>query len=256
VLEQALADLDPSPEAHGEGALVQVRWWLGDCATARHEPAEAARHWLAAAQVAQHWPEQDDHAVLAHRAAEALDEAGEKLSAELAYERAADLWAEIGDALRQVRATRAWAWAVRNRDVAEASRIMTGATRACEAALADATDPDELAELGVELPETLEQHARVIAEEDEETSRFGGLYEGALDEAAELAARAESLLRDSDDVARWCRSALLAAELAVETGSTARGLDLVAAVEARIQDDEELSGFGGHAGWIREQVTA
>ena len=32
--------------------------------------------------------------------------------------------------------------------------------------------------------------------------------------------------------------------------------DLVAAVEARIQDDEELSGFGGHADWIREQVTA
>jgi tetratricopeptide (TPR) repeat protein len=256
VLEQALADLDPSPEVHGDGALVQVRWWLGDCATARYEPAEAARHWLAAAQVAQHWPEQDDHAVLANLAAEALDKAGQTLSAELAYERAADLWAEIGEALRQIRATRAWAWAVRNRDATEASRIMTGATRACEAALADATDPDELAELRVELPETLEQHARVIAEEDVETGRFGGLYEGALDEAAELAGRAESLLRDSADVARWCRSALLAAELAVETGSTARGLDLVAAVEARIQDDEELSGFGGHAGWIREQVTA
>lgn len=256
VLEQALADLDPSPEVHGDGALVQVRWWLGDCATARYEPAEAARHWLAAAQVAQHWPEQDDHAVLANLAAEALDKAGQTLSAELAYERAADLWAEIGNALRQIRATRAWAWAVRNRDATEASRIMTGATRACEAALADATDPDELAELRVELPETLEQHARVIAEEDVETGRFGGLYEGALDEAAELAGRAESLLRDSADVARWCRSALLAAELAVETGSTARGLDLVAAVEARIQDDEELSGFAGHAGWIREQVTA
>lgn len=256
VLEQALSDLDPSPEVHGDGTLVQVRWWLGDCATARNDHAEAALHWLAAAQVAQHWPEQDDHAVLANLAADALENAGETLSAELAYERAADLWAVVGVPLRQIRATRAWAWTVRNRDVAEASRIMTGATRVCEAALADATDPDEIAALRVELPETLQQHARVIAEEDEETSRFGGLYDGALAEAAELATRAESLLRDADDVARWCRSALLAAELAVETGETARGLDLVAAVEAKIRGDEELSGFGGHAGWIRDQVTA
>ncbi|MFD2025495.1 hypothetical protein [Promicromonospora aerolata] len=256
VLEQALADLDPTPEVHGDGMLVQVRWWLGDCAMTRHDPAEAAKHWLAAAQVAQHWPDQTDHAVLANLAAEALGRAGESMSAELAYERAADLWAEVGDAMRQIRATRAWAWTVRDRDVAEASRIMTGATRVCEAALADATDPDELAELRVELPETLEQHARVIADEDEETSRFGGLYEGALHEAAELATRAESLLRDSDDIARWCRSALLAAELAVENGEAVRGLELVAEVEARIQADDELSGFGGHAGWIRDQITA
>ncbi|MFC8798254.1 hypothetical protein ACFT2C_11025 [Promicromonospora sp. NPDC057138] len=256
VLEQALSDLDPSPEAHGDGMLVQVRWWLGECAMARQEPAEAAKHWLAAAQVAQHWPEQADHAMLANLAAEALDKAGEKLSAELAYERAADLWAEAGDARRQLRATRAWAWAVRGRDAAEASRVMTGATRVCEAALADATDPDELAELRTELPETLEQHARVIADEDLESGRFGGLYDGALAEAAALAGRAEQLLRESDDVARWCRGALLAAELAVESGETARGLELVAAVEAKVDDDEELIGFRGHAGWIRDLVTA
>jgi tetratricopeptide (TPR) repeat protein len=255
VLEQALSDLDPSPEVHGDGMLVQVRWWLGECAMSRHEPAEAAAHWLAAAQVAQHWPEQADHAALANLAAEALARAGESTSAQLAYERAADLWAEVGDSMRQIRATRAWAWAARNRDAAEASRIMTGATRVCEAALADATDPDELSELRLELPETLEQHARVIAEEDVETGRFGGLYDGALEEAAALASRAESLLRHSDDVGRWCRSALLAAELAVESGGTTRGLELVAAVEAKIRDDEELSSFGDHAGWIRDQVA-
>ena len=256
VLEQALSDLDPSPEAHGDGMLVQVRWWLGECAISRHEPAEAAKHWLAAAQTAQHWPEQDDHAMLANLAAEALDKAGEKLSAELAYERAADLWAEVGDARRQLRATRAWAWAVRDRDAAEASRIMTGATRVCEAALADATDPDELAELRTELPETLEQHARVIADEDLDTGRFRGLYDGGLAEAASLAGRTESLLRESGDTARWCRGALLAAELAVESGETARGLELVAAVEAEVDGDEELSGFRSHAGWIRDLVTA
>ena len=256
VLEQALSDLDPSPEVHGDGALVQVRWWLGECAMARHEPAEAAKHRLAAAQVAQHWPEQADHAMLANLAAEALDGAGEKLTAELAYERAADLWAEVGDARRQLRATRAWAWTVRHRDAAEAGRVMTGAIRVCEAALADSTDPDELAELRTELPETLEQHARVIADEDLETGRFRGLYDGALEEAASLADRAESLLRESDDVARWCSGALLAAELAVEAGRTAHGLELVAAVEAKVDDDEELSGFRGHAGWIRDLVTA
>jgi tetratricopeptide (TPR) repeat protein len=256
VLEQALPDLDPSPEAHGDGMLVQVHWWLGECAMHRHEPEEAARHWLAAAQVAQHWPEQEDHAVLATLAAEALDRAGEKPSAELAYEQAADLWAGLGDSRRQLRTTRARAWAARDRDAIEAGRIMTGATRVCEAALADATDPDELAELRVELPETLVQHARVIAAEDAETGRFHGLYEGALEEAASLADRAESLLRESDDVARWCRSALLAAELAVESRAPGRGLELVAAVEARIDGDEELSGFRGHVGWIRDLVTA
>ncbi|WP_454854498.1 hypothetical protein [Promicromonospora soli] len=133
---------------------------------------------------------------------------------------------------------------------------MTGATRVCEAALADATDPDELAELRTELPETLEQHARVIADEDLDTGRFRGLYDGGLPEAASLAGRAESLLRESGDTARWCRAALLAAELAVESGETARGLELVAAVEAKVDGDEELSGFRGHAGWIRDLVTA
>jgi tetratricopeptide (TPR) repeat protein len=256
VLEQALSDLDPAPERHGEGLLVQVRWWLGECAMNRHEPAEAAEHWLAAAQVAQHWPEQGDHAMLANLAAEALDKAGERLSAELAYERAADLWADVDDARRQLRAMRAWAWAVRDRDPAEAGRIMTGATRVCEAALADATDPDELASLRTELPETLQQHARVITDEDLDTGRFRGRYDGALAEAASLAGRAESLLRDSDDAARWCRAALLAAELAVESGETTRGLELVAAVETKVDGDEALVGFRGHAGWIRELIAA
>lgn len=257
VLEQALPDLDPSPEAHGDGMLVQVHWWLGECAMHRHEPAEAAKHWLTAAQVAQHWPEQDDHAMLATLAAEALDRAGEKGSAEHAYERAADLWAQVGDARRQLRTTRARAWAARDRDATEAGRIMTGATRVCEAALADATDPDELADLHVELPETLVQHARVIAEEDQDTGRFRGLYDGALEEAAAVAARAESLLRDADDPATWCRAALLAAELAIESGATARGLELVAAVEARVgAGDDELGGFRAHATWVRDQVTA
>jgi HSP90 family molecular chaperone len=203
-----------------------------------------------------HRTEQTDQAMLANLAAEALDRAGEKVSAELAYERAADLWAEVGDARRQLRATRAWAWTVRHRDAAEAGRIMTGATRVCEAALADSTDPEELSELRTELPETLEQHARVIADEDLETGRFRGLYDGGLTEAASLAARAESLLRESDDAARWCQAALLAAELAVEAGETAHGLELVAAVEAKVDGDEELSGFRGHAGWIRDLVAA
>jgi len=257
VLEQALADLDPSPDVHGEGMLVQVQWWLGECAMARHEPAEAARHWLTAAQVAQHWPEPHDHAMLATLAAEGLDRAGERRSAELAYERAAELWARVGDARRQLRATRARAWAARDRDATEAGRIMTGATRVCEAALADATDPDEAAELRAELPETLTQHARVIADEDPDTGRFHGLYEGALEEASSLADRAETLLRESDDVTHWFRGALLAAELAIETGETSRGLELVAAVEERIgQGDDELNGFRDHASWVRDQVSA
>ncbi|WP_159062211.1 tetratricopeptide repeat protein, partial [Streptomyces caniscabiei] len=68
VLESALPDL--TAETHGDGAVAQTLWWLGDCHTELGEHREAAERWLRAADIAPHWPEQQDHAMLAHLAAE------------------------------------------------------------------------------------------------------------------------------------------------------------------------------------------
>ncbi|MFH8469704.1 tetratricopeptide repeat protein [Streptomyces sp. NPDC017991] len=114
VLESALSEL--SADTHGDAAVVQTRWWLGDCLTELGEHREAAEHWLRAADVARRWPEQQDHATLAHLAAEALGQAGLLPDAELAYERAGDLWATLGNVHGLVRSLRARAWlAVRGR---------------------------------------------------------------------------------------------------------------------------------------------
>ncbi|WP_258055569.1 tetratricopeptide repeat protein [Streptomyces sp. Ru62] len=63
VLESALADL--SPDTHGDGTVVQARWWLGDCLGELGEHRAAAEQRLKAADLARHWPEQQDHATLA-----------------------------------------------------------------------------------------------------------------------------------------------------------------------------------------------
>ncbi|WP_229899588.1 tetratricopeptide repeat protein, partial [Streptomyces capoamus] len=74
VLESALADLDA--ETHGDALVVQARWWLGDCLGELGEHRAAAEQRLRAADLARHWPEQQDHATLAHLAAESLGSAG------------------------------------------------------------------------------------------------------------------------------------------------------------------------------------
>ncbi|MFE7033927.1 tetratricopeptide repeat protein [Streptomyces sp. NPDC057621] len=144
VLESALAEL--SADTHGDEAVVQTRWWLGDCLTELGEHREAAEHWLRAADIARRWPEQQDHATLAHLAAEALGHAGLLSEAELAYERAGDLWATLGNVHGLVRSLRARAWlAVRGRDgggpenagAPESARELMGlAVGACEAGVA------------------------------------------------------------------------------------------------------------------------
>ncbi|MDF3150308.1 tetratricopeptide repeat protein, partial [Streptomyces sp. T21Q-yed] len=86
VLESALPDL--SAETHGDGAVVQTQWWLGDCLSELGEHRAAAERRLQAAEIARHWPEQHDHATLAHLAAESLGHAGLHAEADQAYARA------------------------------------------------------------------------------------------------------------------------------------------------------------------------
>lgn len=251
VLEQALPDL--TADDHGEGMIVQVRSWLGSCYSAKGEPAEAARHWLRAAQIAQSWPDQEDHADLASLAAEALGDSGQKAEAISAYRRAADLWSVVGNPERRVMALRAGAWLVRDDDAEEASRIMDEATETCTAA------GDELGSLV--LAETQMQHARVIADDDTDDSRFQGLFDGALPRAADLAARAEARFRAArergetiEPSSRWDSTALLAADLAVVTGAPERALTLADDVEAAHPDADEDSWPRPYCRWIRRQV--
>jgi tetratricopeptide (TPR) repeat protein len=135
VLESALPDL--TGEMHGDGAIVQTRWWLGDCLTELGGHREAAEHWLRAADIARHWPEQRDHATLAHLAAEALGHAGMTAQADQAYARASDLWRELGDVHGLVRTLRARAWGTAWLDgrLDGARELMGAAVQECESAV-------------------------------------------------------------------------------------------------------------------------
>ncbi|WP_329527489.1 tetratricopeptide repeat protein [Streptomyces sp. NBC_01462] len=132
ILESALPDL--TGDMHGDGAVVQTRWWLGDCLTELGEHRAAAENWLRAADIARHWPEQRDHATLAHLAAEALGRAGLPAESERAYARAGDLWRELGNVHALVRSLRARAWAsLRTGAGLDAAReLMAEAVRECE----------------------------------------------------------------------------------------------------------------------------
>ncbi|MER5532117.1 tetratricopeptide repeat protein [Streptomyces mirabilis] len=135
ILESALPDL--TTDMHGDGAIVQTRWWLGDCLTELAEHRAAAEHWLRAADVARHWPEQRDHAMLAHLAAEALGHAELPAQAEHAYARAGDLWRDLGNVHGLIRSLRARAWVALRTDsgLDGARESMAAAVRECEEGL-------------------------------------------------------------------------------------------------------------------------
>ncbi|MFF6998163.1 tetratricopeptide repeat protein [Streptomyces sp. NPDC008313] len=183
VLESALRDL--SAETHGDGTIVQTRWWLGDCLTELGEHREAAEHLLRAADVARHWPEQRDHAMLAHLAAEALGRAGMPAEADKAYTRAGDLWRELGNVHGLVRALRARAWALVRTDAGPdgARELMASAVRTCEEALAEASpnaaaEADAEPETGAEAETKAEVEAvrhRLVAELGHTHRQFGDL---------------------------------------------------------------------------------
>ncbi|MFE7839501.1 tetratricopeptide repeat protein [Streptomyces sp. NPDC057474] len=189
VLESALPDL--TTETHGDGAVAQTLWWLGDCHTELGEHREAAERWLRAADIARHWPEQRDHAMLAHLAAEALARAGLPAEADRAYARAVDLWGDLGNVHGYVRALRARAWYAsrEGREGAqpsapdEARELMGDAVVGCEAALSDVTGEENRRRIVAELGETCRQFGDLLARsvaEDAELASFGATFEEAL----------------------------------------------------------------------------
>ncbi|MFJ5155708.1 tetratricopeptide repeat protein [Streptomyces sp. NPDC088353] len=164
VLESALPDL--SAETHGDGAVVQTQWWLGDCLSELGEHRAAAERRLQAAETARHWPEQQDHATLAHLAAESLSRAGLHDEADRAYTRAGDLWRSLGDVHGLVPALRARAWlALGTEGGLDAAReLMEAAVTECEAALDAVDDTAARQRLVAELGHTHRQFGDLLAD--------------------------------------------------------------------------------------------
>ncbi|MEV5792729.1 tetratricopeptide repeat protein [Streptomyces sp. NPDC052192] len=196
ILESALPDL--TGEMHGDGAIVQTRWWLGDCLTELGEHRGAAEHWLRAADIARHWPEQRDHAMLAHLAAEALGHAGLTVEADRAYARAGDLWRELGNVDGLVRSLRARAWAAARTDenLDGARALMEAALRECASAVegpAEAVGPSGTAPgagADDEAVEAEDARRRMVAELGHTHRQFGDLVARSVpDDAEEAAAR-------------------------------------------------------------------
>ncbi|MET7287564.1 tetratricopeptide repeat protein [Streptomyces sp. NPDC005573] len=243
VLESVLPDL--TAETHGEGAVVQAWWWLGDCLSELGEHRDAAERRLRAADIARHWPEQQDHATLAHLAAESLSDAGLVAEAERAYLRAGELWRELGNPLFLVRSVRARGWlALRGDSGADGAReLMAEAVSTCERALQDAADPVAREQLAAELGGTHRQFgellARSVAGETEEGVIRAALGEALvrMDRAAEVfgSLGAEGLhSRTGAELA----AARLAAALDRPAEAASRARAVLAAYEDTVPGDE------------------
>jgi tetratricopeptide (TPR) repeat protein len=163
VLESALPDL--TAETHGDGAVVQTQWWLGDCLSELGEHRAAAERRLQAAEIARHWPEQHDHATLAHLAGESLGQAGLTAEADRAYARAGDLWRDLGNVQGLVRSLRARAWLASQAPdgLVEARGLMADAFRECEAARETADGEESRQQYVAELGDTHRQFGDLLA---------------------------------------------------------------------------------------------
>lgn len=261
VLESALPDL--TAETHGDGAIVQTRWWLGDCHTELGEHRQAAEQWLRAAEIARHWPEQRDHAMLAHLAAEALGHAGLQAEAVKAYERAGELWRSLGNVPGLVRSLRARAWVAAQEDgePAAARELMGAAADECERALAavdadadvdvDADGGETRERLLAELANTHRQFgdliARSVAEESEE------LVHKAFEEALDHMTRAAELFASLGPASLGGRTGAelaagwLEADLGRTDSATARARAVLAAYADAPADDETAQARRGEA---------
>lgn len=248
MLESALPDL--SVETHGDGAIVQTQWWLGDCLSELGEHRAAAERRLQAAEIARTWPEQNDHATLAHLAAESLGHAELPAEADQAYERAGDLWRSLGNVHGLVRSLRARAWLALRADRADrgldrARELMAGAIEECEAALLVTDDQEARQRLTGELGHTHRQFgellARSVAEEAEDTA-IQAAFEDALTQTAEsvtvFAALGEGAVHTrtaAELAAGW-----LEADLSRPADAAARARGVLKAYEGADDGDETV----------------
>ncbi|MFD0007099.1 tetratricopeptide repeat protein [Streptomyces sp. NPDC127178] len=262
VLESALPDL--SAESHGDGAVVQTQWWLGDCLSELGEHREAAERRLQAAEIARHWPEQHDHATLAHLAAESLGHAGLHTEADQAYTRAGGLWRTLGNVHGLVRSLRARAWlALRVEDVEgradTASELMASAVEECRAAL-EAVDDDEARErLVAELGHTHRQFGDLLARSATEDAEDESIRT-ALDEALSQVTKAVAVFASLGEDALHSRTGAelaagwLEADLSRPAEAAARARAVLVAYDGHDEGDEAAQGRRAEAGQMLQVV--
>ncbi|MEU5539552.1 tetratricopeptide repeat protein [Streptomyces sp. NPDC020362] len=243
VLESALPDL--TAETHGDEAVVQARWWLGDCLSELGEHRAAAERRLQAAEIARHWPEQQDHATLAHLAGESLSSAGLLDEADRAYARAGELWRSLGNPHFLVRSLRARAWlALRGEAGAEGAReAMADAVRACERALETAGDPVAREQLTAELGNTHRQFGDLLARsaaEEAEDEAIQAAFEDALVQMDRSAALFGSLGTDGlhERTGAELAAGWLEADLGRPAEAAARARGVLAAYGSTAEPDE------------------
>ncbi|MFC8142616.1 tetratricopeptide repeat protein [Streptomyces paradoxus] len=241
VLESALPDL--TAETHGDGAVVQTQWWLGDCLSELGEHRAAAERRLQAAEIARHWPEQHDHATLAHLAGESLGQAGLAAEADRAYARAGGLWRELGNPHGLIRSLRARAWlALRAEDgLGEARGLMADAVRECEAAREAAADEETRQQLVAELGHTHQQFGDLLARSASEEDAEGAPVREVFEEALAHMVRSAEVFASLGDGALHSRTGaeLAAGRLEADLG---RPADAVARARA------VLAAYVGHGG--------
>ncbi|MEU7059622.1 tetratricopeptide repeat protein [Streptomyces sp. NPDC046197] len=283
VLESALPDL--TAETHGDGAVVQTQWWLGDCLSELGEHRAAAERRLQAAEIARHWPEQQDHATLAHLAAESLGQAGLLTEADRAYARAGDLWRSLGSVHGLVRSLRARAWlALRTGASGEgrgveaagvesgsvesggvepggvdgargdrARELMTAAVRECRAALDSVDDEEARLRLVAELGHTHRQFADLLARYGAEAAKDDAIR-GAFEEALAQVDRAAGTFASLGETALHERTGaeLAAGRLEVDLGrpgaGAARARAVLAAYEGADDGDATVQSRRAEAG--------
>ncbi|MGW2646460.1 tetratricopeptide repeat protein [Streptomyces sp. NPDC001393] len=245
VLESALADL--SAKTHGDGAVVQARWWLGDCLSELGDHRAAAEQRLRAAETARHWPEQQDHATLAHLAAESLSTAGLLQEADEAYTRAGGLWRALGNPAFLVRSLRARGWlALRGEGGAEGGReLMTEAVRECERALRAAADPVSREQLTAELAHTHRQFGDLLARSADEEVEDGAIqagFEAALVQMERAAVLFDALGADGlhDRTGAELAAGRLQAGLGRAAEAAARARGVLAAYEGAGDTDDTV----------------
>ncbi|MET7681663.1 tetratricopeptide repeat protein [Streptomyces sp. NPDC005423] len=246
VLESALPDL--TAETHGEGAVVQTLWWVGDCLSELGEHRASAERRMQAAEIARHWPEQHDHATLAHLAAESLGHAGLPAEADRAYARAGELWRTVGNVHGLIRALRARAWLALRGDegVAGARELMAGAIGECEAALAAAGDEETRERLTGELGDTHRQFGELLARSVTEEAQDAAI-QGAFEEALAQTARAAAVFALLGEAALHHRTGAelaagwLEADLSRPDAAAARARVVLRAYENAGPDDETVA---------------
>lgn len=290
VLESALPDLNA--ETHGDGAVVQTQWWLGDCLSELGEHHAAAERRLQAAEIARHWPEQHDHATLAHLAAESLGQAGLVEEADRAYARAGELWRELGNVHGLVRASRARAWlALRAEDateeaedaadtpdtesaedtagtadasvnrVAAARELMTRAVDECATALDGVGDDDGARErLVAELGHTHRQFGDLLARcatEDADDDSIRAVLEEALTQVTEAIAVFASLGADGlhGRTGAELAAGWLAADLSRPAEAAARARAVLRAYAGAPEQDEAARGRRAEAEQMMQVVA-